>query len=64
MLRSGTARRHERKDKEGRRVTREGLRIENTRGDRGGREEEGSLISWPGREGVEDEGARVAGRPT
>lgn len=32
------------------------MRIENTRGDRGGREEEGSLISWPGHEGVEDEG--------
>jgi len=28
--------RHERKDKEGWRVTREGLLIENTRGDRGG----------------------------
>ncbi|KYM99067.1 hypothetical protein ALC62_10181 [Cyphomyrmex costatus] len=50
--------RHERKDKEGQRVTREGSWIENSRGDRGDRGgRPGSLVSWPGREGVEGEGA-------
>ena len=38
------------------------MRIENSRGDRGDRGgRPGSLVSWPGREGVEGEGTPVAG---
>ncbi|EFN68007.1 hypothetical protein EAG_08121 [Camponotus floridanus] len=56
--------RHEKKDKERRRVTREGLRIENIGATEEGRkdEEEDSLVSWLGRKGVEDEGMQAGGR--
>lgn len=58
--------RHERKDKERRRVTREGLQIESRGATEEGRknEEEDSLVSWLGCEGVEDEGMQAAGEPT